>query len=101
MTFALSLQKPQVQCLKRQKRKARKSGLFKQARQRPKEFLFDLGFLVSNVLTGHRIEFFDFDLLGRRLLVLGGGVEMTRACGRFQFDLVAHEVSFRPGLRSA
>ena len=52
--------------------------------------LLQLGFLVDHVLAGNRVELFDFHLARHGPLVLGGGVEVTGAGGRFQFDLVAH-----------
>src|SRR5690606_18810661 len=52
--------------------------------------LFKLRFLVLNVLASDRIKLFDQHLLGHVAFVLGRGVEMTRAGGRFQLDLFAN-----------
>ena len=51
--------------------------------------LFEFHFLVLDMLASFGIKFHDQHLLGHRLLVLGRGVEMTRACSRFQLDFVA------------
>src|SRR5204863_170554 len=51
--------------------------------------LLDLGFLVRHMLTGDGIELRDLHLFRHGALVLGGRVEMTGTCGRFQLDLVA------------
>src|SRR4029079_7907286 len=52
--------------------------------------LLDFGFLVNDVLAGNRVEFLHFYLVGGRALVLRGGVEMTGAGRRFQFDFLSH-----------
>ena len=41
--------------------------------------LFDLAFLIRNVLTHYRIKFFEFQLLRRGPLVFGRGIEMASA----------------------
>src|SRR5580692_3584541 len=51
--------------------------------------LFNLGFLVLNVLTDDRIKFLDQHLFRHVAFVLRRRIEVTRACGRFQLDLVA------------
>jgi hypothetical protein len=52
--------------------------------------LFDFRFFVQNVLAGHRIEFFEFELVRRALLIFVCGVEMTGASAGDQFDFVTH-----------
>jgi hypothetical protein len=52
--------------------------------------LLQFGFFVDNVLTGNGIEFFNFEFAGHIAFVLGGGVEVTSASRRFQFDFIAH-----------
>ena len=51
--------------------------------------LLDLGFLVFHVRARFRIKLHDCHFFRHRALVLGGGVEVTSACGRFQRDFVA------------
>jgi hypothetical protein len=51
--------------------------------------LLDLGFLVSDMLACLGIEFHDLHLFRHRALVLGSGVKVTSASGRFQLDFVA------------
>src|SRR4051812_39279686 len=53
-------------------------------------FLFQLRFLVDDVLARLRIVFLDLDLVGRSALVLRRRVEVAGAGGRFQLDLFAH-----------
>jgi hypothetical protein len=48
--------------------------------------LLQLGFLVQDMLACLRVELHEFELCRRRLLVLVGGVEMTRTSSRFQLD---------------
>ena len=45
------------------------------------------------MLASNGIKLFDLHFLRHRTLVLGGSVEMTGTCGRFQLDLVAHGYS--------
>jgi len=52
--------------------------------------LFDLGFLVENMFANDGVKFPHFQLLGRRALVLGRGVEMPRTSRGDQFNFVAH-----------
>jgi hypothetical protein len=56
---------------------------------REKIRLLDLGFLVGNMLADLGIKFHDLHFFRHRALVFGRGVEVTRACGRFQLDFVA------------
>jgi hypothetical protein len=51
--------------------------------------LLDLGFFVHHVLACLGIELHDLHFCRHRALVLVGGVEVTRTCGRFQLDFVA------------
>src|SRR3970040_2609536 len=53
--------------------------------------LLQLGFLVEHVLARLGIVFLDLHLVGRGALVLGGGIEVAGAGGRFELDLVAHQ----------
>src|SRR5574340_778430 len=69
------------------KQKTRLSGSFG---LRSRIELLQLGFLVHDVLAGHRIEFLHFDLFRRGALVLGRRVEMTGTGTRFEFDFFAH-----------
>ena len=55
--------------------------------------LLDLRFLVGDMLACLRIEFHDLHFFRRGALVLGGGVEVTGTCGRFQLDFVAARFS--------
>ncbi len=54
--------------------------------------LLDFAFLVRHMLTGDGIKLLDFHFFGHGLFVLGGGVEVTRAGSRFQFNFFAHDV---------
>eukprot|EP01041_Mallomonas_annulata_P015553 gene15553-32853_t len=51
--------------------------------------LFQLDFFVVHVLASFGIKFLDQHLLGRGLLVFGGGVEVAGSSGGFQLDLLA------------
>jgi hypothetical protein len=53
------------------------------------QFLLQLGFFVSHMLTRDGIELHDLHLLGHGLLVLGRGVEVTRTGARLELDLVS------------
>src|SRR5688500_9631446 len=61
--------------------------------------LLDLGFLVGHVLAHDRVILADLHLLGMQALVLGRGVEVTRAGARNELDLVAHGIDLRRGFR--
>ena len=54
--------------------------------------LLELGFLVDDMLAHNRIKFLDFHLFRHGAFVFGGGVEVTRASSRFQFNFVAHDI---------
>jgi stearoyl-CoA desaturase (delta-9 desaturase) len=51
--------------------------------------LLQLDFLVQHVLARLGVELHEFELLGRGLLVLAGGVEVAGARGGLQLDLFA------------
>jgi hypothetical protein len=53
--------------------------------------LLDFGFFVDHVLTNNRIEFFNFDFVRSRALVLVGGVEVAGVSGRHQTDQFTHD----------
>src|SRR5690606_25498174 len=61
--------------------------------------LLDLGFLVRDVLAHDRIVLLRLELLGMKTLVLHRNVEVAGVRGRQQFDLLAHDSSFRPRRR--
>src|SRR5688572_5113332 len=61
--------------------------------------LLDLGFLVGHVLAHDRVILADLHLLGMQALVLGRGVEVTRAGARNELDLVAHGIALRREFR--
>jgi len=52
--------------------------------------LFELGFLVFDVLAHNRIEFGNFDFLRGGALVLGCGVEMARSRRGFELYFFSH-----------
>src|SRR5439155_27332051 len=56
-------------------------------------FLFDLCFLVDDVLARPGVVLLHLDLVGRAALVLGGGVEMAGAGRGFELDFLAHRRS--------
>jgi hypothetical protein len=53
--------------------------------------LFQFGFLVDHMLARNRIEFLHLNLVRGSALVLVGGVKMTGAGGRFEFDFFTHD----------
>jgi hypothetical protein len=53
--------------------------------------LLQLRFFVQHMLACFGIEFHDLHFVRHGFFVLAGGVEMTRACSRFEFDFVAHD----------
>src|SRR6266571_3668034 len=63
--------------------------------------LFDLGFLVDDVLARPGVVLLHLDLVGRAALVLGGGVELAGAGRGFELDLLAHRRSSWPRSRRA
>jgi hypothetical protein len=52
--------------------------------------LLQLGFLVCHMFASLGIVLLDLHFLGHGLLVLGGGIEVTGAGSRFEFDLFTH-----------
>ena len=68
-------------------KKPGRAGFFKVQDQ-----LLDLAFLVDHMLTNNGIKFLDFHLPWHSAFVFGGGVEVTRASSRFQFNFVAHDI---------
>ena len=52
--------------------------------------LFELGFLVLDVLARNRIEFGNFDFFRSSALVLGCGVEMARSRRGFELYFFSH-----------
>ena len=56
-----------------------------------RENLFELGFLVLDVLARNRIEFGNFDFFRSGALVLGCGVEMARSRRGFELYFFSHD----------
>src|SRR5690606_27259820 len=77
------------------KKKPCRAGFFVWNRPalRRADCLAQLGFLVFDVLAGNGVEFLDHHFFRRVALVFGGGVEVTGACGRFEFDFLAYTFS--------
>jgi hypothetical protein len=55
--------------------------------------LTQLGFFVLDVLANDGVKFLDHHLFRHVALVFGGGVEVTGAGGRFEFDFFAYTFS--------
>ena len=67
---------------------------FKAACPRGKpQTLFELGFLVFDVLAHNRVEFQNFEFLRFGALVLGGGVEVASSRRRFELYFLSHDNS--------
>ena len=67
---------------------------FKAASRRGKpQTLFELGFLVFDVLAHNRVEFQNFEFLRFGALVLGGGVEVASSRRRFELYFLSHDKS--------
>src|ERR1700752_616061 len=82
-------------------KKARASGLFFALIDRTAAGrLLQFRFLVEHVLAHARVELLDFDLVRRRALVLGRGVEVTGSRSRFELDLLAHGGLLKPPFSS-
>jgi hypothetical protein len=58
--------------------------------------LFELRFLIDDVLARHGVEFLHFYLVRRRPFVLRRGIEVSGSGGRFQLDFLSH-VALRDG----
>jgi hypothetical protein len=75
----------------RTKQKTRQQAGFIFSLGQARNSSLDFGFLVRDVLANHRIEFFHFQLLRGRALVLGRRVKVPGSGGGNQFDLIAHD----------
>jgi len=56
-------------------------------------FLFDLGFLVHDVLADLGIKLLDLHLSGHGAFVLGSGIEVAGSGTGYESDLITHDIS--------
>ena len=53
--------------------------------------LLDLGFFVDHMLADNGVKFLDLHFVRHRSLILVSRIEVTRTCGRNQFNLFSHD----------